>query len=49
MIEEVWKIVLDDIVYLPLYHPAVVWAMREDLELPADPMNQLRFRQARFK
>ena len=37
MIEEVWKIVLNDIVYIPLHHQLIVWAMRDSLEMPVFP------------
>ena len=36
MIEEVWKMVRDDIVYVPLHRQVIVWAMRDGLELPVD-------------
>jgi peptide/nickel transport system substrate-binding protein len=49
LLEKVWRIITDDVVYIPLYHPTVVWAMREDLDLPADPWWRPRFRHARFK
>ena len=49
MVEEVWKIVLDDIVYVPLYQSVGVWPMREELDLPADPLLVPHFRLARFK
>ena len=49
MIEEVWQTVLDDIVYIPLHHQVIVWAMRDELELPVDPWEQPRFRLARLK
>jgi peptide/nickel transport system substrate-binding protein len=49
MIEEVWKIVLGDIVYIPLHSQVIVWAMRDSLELPVFPSNQPIFREARFK
>jgi hypothetical protein len=49
MIEEVWKVVLDDVVYVPLYQSVGVWPMREELELPADPLLVPHFRLARFK
>ena len=49
MIEEVWKIVLDDIVYIPLHQQMIVWAMRENLDLPVYPFNYPIFREARFK
>jgi peptide/nickel transport system substrate-binding protein len=47
-IEEVWKIVLGDIVYIPLHSQVIVWAMRETLDLPVFPFNQPLFRDARF-
>jgi peptide/nickel transport system substrate-binding protein len=49
MIEEVWKTVRDDIVYVPLHHQIIVWAMRDRLELPVDAQNRPRFRLARLK
>jgi peptide/nickel transport system substrate-binding protein len=49
MIEEVWKTVRDDIVYVPLHHQIIVWAMRDRLELPVDPKNQPRLRLGRLK
>jgi peptide/nickel transport system substrate-binding protein len=48
MIEEVWKAVRADIVYVPLHHQVIVWAMRDQLELPVDAWNQPRFRLARL-
>ena len=48
MIEEVWKIVLGDIVYMPLHHQVIVWAMRDNLDLPVYPFNHPLFREARF-
>jgi peptide/nickel transport system substrate-binding protein len=49
MIEEVWQVVIDDIVYVPLYQSVGVWPMREELDLPADPLLVPHFRLARFK
>jgi peptide/nickel transport system substrate-binding protein len=48
MIEEVWRTVRDDIVYVPFHHQVIVWAMRDQLELPIDSGNQPRFRLARL-
>jgi ABC-type transport system substrate-binding protein len=48
LIEEVWKAVREDIVYVPLHHQVIVWAMRDELELPVDPSNQPRFGLARL-
>jgi peptide/nickel transport system substrate-binding protein len=48
MIEEAWKIVLGDIVYIPLHHQLIVWAMRDNLDLPVYPFNRPIFREARF-
>ena len=47
-LEEAWKIVTDDLVYLPIRHGVSVFAMREDLEIPPDPWDVPRFRLARF-
>jgi peptide/nickel transport system substrate-binding protein len=48
-LEEAWKIVTDDLVYLPVRHGVSVFAMRKDLEIPPDPWDVPRFRLARFK
>ena len=47
-LEEAWRIVTDDIVYLPIRHGVSVFAMRKDLEIPPDPWDVPRFRLARF-
>lgn len=49
MIEEVWKIVLDDIVYIPLHYQMIVWAMRDNLDISVFPFGLPLFREARFK
>jgi peptide/nickel transport system substrate-binding protein len=49
LLEEVWRIVTEDVAYIPLYHPMVVWPMRANLEIPPDPWHRPRFRQAQFK
>jgi peptide/nickel transport system substrate-binding protein len=49
LIEEVWRIVLDDVVFVPLHHQVLVWAMRENLDLPITPFNSPVFREARLK
>jgi peptide/nickel transport system substrate-binding protein len=49
MIEEVWKTVLDNIVYIPLHYQMIVWAMRDHLEIPVYPYNRPIFAEARFK
>jgi peptide/nickel transport system substrate-binding protein len=36
-LEEVWRIVTHDLVYLPIRHGVSVFAMRKELEIPADP------------
>jgi peptide/nickel transport system substrate-binding protein len=49
LLEEAWRIVTDDVVYLPIRHAVTVWAMREVLEIPVDPWNVPRFRRARLQ
>ena len=48
-LEEAWKIVTDDLVYLPIRHGVSVFAMRKNLDIPPDPWDVPRFRLARFK
>jgi peptide/nickel transport system substrate-binding protein len=49
LIEEVWRIVLDDVVFLPLHHQVLVWAMRENLNLAVSPLGSPVFREARLE
>jgi peptide/nickel transport system substrate-binding protein len=48
LFEEAWRIILEDIVVVPLFRPVVVWAMRKDLELPIGVDNVPYFYTARF-
>jgi peptide/nickel transport system substrate-binding protein len=47
-LEEAWRIVTEDLVYLPIRHGVSVFAMRKELEIPPDPWDVPRFRLARF-
>jgi peptide/nickel transport system substrate-binding protein len=47
-LEEAWRIVTGDLVYLPIRHGVSVFAMRKNLEIPPDPWDVPRFRLARF-
>jgi peptide/nickel transport system substrate-binding protein len=49
MIAEVWKIVNDDVVYIPLHHQVIVWAMKKNLELPIDAQDAPQFRFGRIQ
>ena len=40
---------LDDIVYVPLYHVRWAWAMRDELDLPIDPDLAPAFRYAHMR
>ena len=48
--EKLWRQVLGDIVYVPLYHPINAWALRADLDLPISIMygGRPEFRDARY-
>jgi hypothetical protein len=50
LIEQVWRKVLSDVVYLPLYRPINPWALRADLDLPISIMigGPPEFRDARY-
>jgi peptide/nickel transport system substrate-binding protein len=47
-LEEAWRIVSEDLVYLPIRHGVSVFAMRKELDIPPDPWDVPRFRLARF-
>jgi peptide/nickel transport system substrate-binding protein len=47
-LEEAWRIVAEDVVYLPIRHGVSVFAMRKNLEIPPDPFDVPRFRLARL-
>ena len=46
-LEEAWRIVTEDLVYLPIRHGVSVFAMRKELDIPPDPWDVPRFRLAR--
>jgi peptide/nickel transport system substrate-binding protein len=48
MLEDAWRIVTSDLVYIPVNHSVTAFAMRKNLDLPVDPWDLPRFRQARF-
>jgi peptide/nickel transport system substrate-binding protein len=50
LIEQVWRKVLGDIVYVPLFRPIRTWALRADLDLPISILvgGRPEFRDARY-
>jgi peptide/nickel transport system substrate-binding protein len=49
MIAEAWKIVNDDLPYIPLHHQVIVWAMKKNIEMPIAPDDQPQFRWVKIK
>jgi hypothetical protein len=49
LIEQVWRKVLGDIAYAPLYRPVNLSAMRANLELPLDAARGPHFQEARMR
>jgi hypothetical protein len=47
--EKAWKIILDDVVVVPLFRPTFVWAMRDELEVPISAADVPEFQKARLK
>ena len=43
-IAEAWKIVKDDISYLPLHHQVISWASKRSVDVPIRPNNEPLFR-----
>jgi peptide/nickel transport system substrate-binding protein len=48
MIARVWKRMKDEIIYLPLHHQVIVWAMRDRIDLPIVADDEVRFIYTRF-
>ncbi len=48
-IANAWKIVKDDISYLPLHHQVISWATKNNVDVPIRPNNEPLFRFASFK
>lgn len=49
MIAEAWQISVDDVVYLPLHHQVIAWAMSDNVSVPIAGDNFVRFHNATFK
>mgnify|MGYP001474159716 CR=1 FL=1 len=47
-IAKAWKIVKDDISYLPLHHQVISWASKSNVNVPIRPNNEPLFRTASF-
>ena len=47
-IANAWKIVRDDISYLPLHHQVISWAAKNDVNVPIRPNNEPLFKAASF-
>jgi hypothetical protein len=41
LIEDLWRRLVGEIVYVPLYTQVAVWAMRDNLECPVDPAGSM--------
>jgi peptide/nickel transport system substrate-binding protein len=48
LIEEAWRIILDDVVVVPLFRPMFAWAMREGLDIPMSAADIPEFHDARL-
>jgi len=48
MIQEAWEIANGDIVYLPLHHQVIAWAMTDSFDMPIVPNDSPQFRWAKF-
>jgi peptide/nickel transport system substrate-binding protein len=48
LIEQAWRIILDDVVVVPLHRQMIAWAMRDELNLPVSPLNSPTLSRARL-
>lgn len=49
MVAEVWKTVQDDVVYLPIHHQMLNWAMKDNIDFPVQSENYPYFKLLKFK
>jgi peptide/nickel transport system substrate-binding protein len=49
MIAKIWKILRDDVTYLPLHHQVIVWAMSDKVDIPIVADDGVRFIYTKFK
>lgn len=49
LIEQAWQLAKADIVYLPIHHQTLAWAMSKSLTLPIDSNNSPQFEYANFE
>lgn len=49
LIADVWEVVQDEVVYLPLHHQVLNWAMKSNIEFPVQGEDQPHFMYMTFK
>lgn len=49
MIADVWQKLRDEVVYLPLHHQVIVWAMSDKVDIPIVADDGVRFIYTKFK
>ncbi|HRV77203.1 MAG TPA: ABC transporter substrate-binding protein [Thauera sp.] len=49
MVAETWKTVQDDIVYLPIHHQMLNWAMKDDIDFPVQSENYPYFKLLKYR
>ena len=49
MVAETWKTVQDDVVYLPIHHQMLNWAMKDNIDFPVQSENYPYFKLLKFK
>ena len=49
LLEEIWRILVEDIAYVPLHQQMLVWAMREEFDIPLRLIDGMRFDMARLE
>ena len=49
MVAETWKTVQDDVVYLPIHHQMLNWAMKDDIDFPVQSENYPYFKLLKYR
>ena len=48
-IAEIWKMLQEEVLYLPVHHQTLAYAMRTAVDIPVDPENQPKLKYVSFK
>ena len=48
MIAEIWSVVQNDVIYIPIHHQVLNWGMTSNIDFPVQPEDQPHFKYLTF-